>query len=292
MSNISVLNMETSSNNISNAYKIGRDLKIMIEKLEEFDQDYYDLVEDIYSAGYNTYEAKLGDFFNFIDDSTVSSSTVKSLETGVNFGEWYEEAKNTVKSMVGSGKLNWSKNRTDRLGQYISLFRYFSAESGAFIDFSSKFLFAGSNFDDIIQKINSEYFESFTRDLLKKIHRDAESTQVKEKIPASDRIVVIDHNSLPYLELSEKLASVEEGVAQSNELSAQNPDEVIRIVSEISAGRRLLKSARMRLEAIISVLVSALKWVVAHAIEGTVGALATAALLTLANVLGISIPWL
>ena len=145
----------------------------------EFESEYAGLASDALRANYATYVQKLGDFLAHIDDCSWAASRAAELERGLEFDTWYSAAKKTVSSMVGSGRLDWSRDRKKRLGQQLTLFRRFAANENAYLTFSTNFMYAGSRFDDIIREINSQLFEPFSRDLLKDLSQHAPAVAVQ-----------------------------------------------------------------------------------------------------------------
>jgi hypothetical protein len=229
-------------------------------------------------------------FFQLLDASDLSAGWVRQLENTVGFEDWYSAARYTKQGMVGSGTLNWAKDRTERLGQTLALFRHFSRTKGAYADFSIDFLYVGSRYDDMVAGINDQLFRPFARDLLKDLRRF--NDQGVSVVPASDRIVRLDHNAASYKELSAGLEVIENAVRTSNELGANAPEERDRVVAELSAGRRLLRAVQVRVEAAWRLLVPALEWAGAKLTDKAWDIAITAAIMTLAQLLGVSIPGL
>lgn len=228
---------------------------------EEFESEYVDLVSDVTRANYATYEQKLNDFIAHIDDCNWAAARCSSLAPTFDFNSWYDAALGTTGSMAGSGSLDWARDRKVRLGQQLDLFRYFAANKDAYLNFSANFMYSGSRLDDMIDEINSQIFDPFARDLLKVLRQLAPLETKSIDVPASDRSVSVDHNSVLYKDVEANLASLERIVQTSNALGAESPEERDRVVAEISAGRRLLKAARVRIDALWSILIPCLKWI-------------------------------
>jgi hypothetical protein len=257
---------------------------------EEFRSEYEDLVSAVSSSGYTNYSMRLRDWLDFLEDSDISRDRIRALEKMIDFKGWYESA-NRAHGLAGSGDLPWARDRTERLGQLIGLFRHFADEDMSFTDFSLNFLYAGSQFDDMIYKINTELFDQFSRDLLKDLARAYEQGGARNA-PASDRIVTLDHNSAAYRDVTDKLAELQRVAETSNELAANHPAERERVVAELDAGRRLLRAVTVRAETVWSVLRPALAWLGEKSTDSIVGILVGAVAVILAGLLGISIPGL
>ena len=201
----------------------------------DFEARYGELVEDVQLATSPTYELKLSDWFQFLDASPISRHRIEALGAGFDFSDWYAKAMTTVGS-GDDGKLEWSRDSQERLSQYLALFRHLSNTEGAYIDFSTNFLWAGTGYDDMIAKINDQLFRSFSRDLLKDIVRNFLPGKSGTAVPASDRIVALVHNSDAYLAVMDQLAELQTGVATSNEIGSADPDIKERLGAEVSAG--------------------------------------------------------
>jgi hypothetical protein len=80
---------------------------------------------------------------------------------------------------------------------------------------------------------------------------EAELNEPKE-VPASDRIVTLNHNSPDYQHLMSALGTLEEALRGTNDYP--DAEERERVVAEVSAGRRLLQSVKVRAVAIAAVL--------------------------------------
>lgn len=264
----------------------------MPTSFEQFAADYADLANDVINAGYETYETKLTDWLDFIEREPISKDRIANLQQGFDFDAWYEAAKATVGSMVGSGRLDWAKDRTERLGQQLALFKHFTANDFSWSDFTSNFLWAGSRYNDSIRKLNSELFEPFARDLLKDIQRSGTAHQASPEIPAADRIVTLDHNARPYVQAVNGLDQVMDDLQRSNEIGADDPSTRERIVAELDAGRRLLKASQVRAQAVWAVVYPALRWLADNTASTTLGVAVTAVIVLLAKLLGFDIPGL
>ncbi|MCA1514564.1 hypothetical protein [Bradyrhizobium sp. NBAIM01] len=92
-------------------------------------------------------------------------------------------------------------------------------------------------------------------------------------IPASDRVVSLGHNSPEQQQALEKLDELVAAVKETNDFPGE-PEEREQIVAELSAGRRLLEAARVRVAAVRETLGPALKWISEKAGGAVIGKLA------------------
>lgn len=255
---------------------------------EEFVEEYNDCVSDVQNADYKSHSLKLIDFFNLLDASYFSKNHIRNLESLVDFGAWYNSGKSTTGSMVGSGNLNWSSNKNERLGQNLSLFRNFSKDSNAVVKFSLNFLYAGSNYNDMIYKLNEQLFTPFSRDLFKYIRRN-QNTLGKQEAPASDRIVSLDHNSSEYQIVMKKLEELKDTLRKNNQLAIEEPQDQSRVIAEISAAQDLLKAPRVRVDIVKDIIVTALKYIGHKIADNIVDIAIKAIFLGLTALLGIQV---
>ncbi|RXT40279.1 hypothetical protein [Bradyrhizobium betae] len=97
-----------------------------------------------------------------------------------------------------------------------------------------------------------------------------------DEAPASDRVVRIDHNSAGYRETEEALDTLEHGLKSTNDFLGE-PEEKDQFVAEVSAARRLLQAARVRIAALAELLKPLLVQYVAKVKDNVIATLAAAA---------------
>jgi hypothetical protein len=97
--------------------------------------------------------------------------------------------------------------------------------------------------------------------------------RVFSAIPASNRIVTLGHNSPAQNEAIETVDNLIEAVRTSNDFEATE-DERALAIAELSAGRRLLESARARVAAVRETLQPTLKWILEKGAGAIVGKIA------------------
>lgn len=245
----------------------------MKEPFDDFLQDYADRTDDIRRADWRNFPRVLSDWLQLLEASPHSADVVRALDGRVDFGIWYAQAKASVGGMVGSGRLNWSADRIERLSQTLGVIRQLASNENELVEFTSAFSWAGNNLNDNKRKVTVELVEPFARDLLRYIER---SRQRVPSIPAADRVVPVSHNSPEMQRLQSRLSEMLAEVERSNSL--RNEPDFNRNLAELSAGKRLLEADAVRPSALSSVLAPALKWfgdrVAGTAISITVTAIA------------------
>lgn len=107
-------------------------------------------------------------------------------------------------------------------------------------------------------------------------------------IPASDRMVSLDHNSETYKGAVGAIDQVITAVSGDNEYGASAPEEKAALVGALRAGRSLLDAVEVKVAAVQATLLPALQYVADNFAKGAVaalGAVAVAAVLTLIGVI-------
>ncbi|UQR67315.1 hypothetical protein LRP30_19525 [Bradyrhizobium sp. C-145] len=102
---------------------------------------------------------------------------------------------------------------------------------------------------------------------------EAVLVRANRTIPASDRVVSLSHNSPEQQQALEKLDELVAAVKETNDFPGE-PEEREQIVAELSAGRRLLEAARVRVAAVRETLAPTLKWIGEKAGGAVIGKLA------------------
>jgi histidinol-phosphate/aromatic aminotransferase/cobyric acid decarboxylase-like protein len=87
--------------------------------------------------------------------------------------------------------------------------------------------------------------------------------------PAADRVVRLDHNSQPYRELVEALGNLERVLTEANDYPDAEDKE--QRIAEVSAARRLLASAKVRVAAVAGLLGSAVVYFTHDLVTTAVG---------------------
>lgn len=110
---------------------------------------------------------------------------------------------------------------------------------------------------------------------------------LEDNIPASDRVVSLDHNSAAYKDATKALDELIETVRIDNEYGDRAPDEKEQLVASLTAGRRLLNAATIRLSAAYAILLPPLRYVADNFGKGAITAAGALALAAMVKLLGI-----
>lgn len=230
--------------------------------LEHFLQDYHDRTSDVEDTSFRLFAARLRDWFALIDSTPEVRAILGPLEQAIDFSAWYQKGIDSRRGMVGSGRLEWAEDRTERLGQSLALFRHLASGEMEFAQFCTGFLWAGSNFDDMVFKIRDELFRPLARDVERFIERTLSPSEPSGMAPAADRIVHLDHNSQPYREAIGALRALKAAVRGVNDEIPSEDRQ--RILAEIEATERLLEAPAARSGAVLPLIMPSLKWLGDH----------------------------
>jgi hypothetical protein len=96
-------------------------------------------------------------------------------------------------------------------------------------------------------------------------------------VPASDRIVSLNHNSAPYREAVESLDNAIEVVRSANDLGTASADQRDAVVAELSAVKRLIEASKVRVSQVLNLAAPAFEFIAkTFTQEGIKRAVATA----------------
>lgn len=251
--------------------------------ISNFHVTYDSLVHDILGARHQFIAERLQEWFAILDETPDVSRIISRLEEGLDFKNWFGGCENSGESFEGNGKLTYPPTREGRLGMQLKLFRAVAQETLEAWELGHTYTYAGSNMDANAQAFIQQVFHPLQKDLLRHIDRQLEN--MKDEIPASDRVVRIDHNSPSYREAEEALDNLEHGLQSTNEFPGE-PEEKDQFIAEVSAARRLLQAARVRIVALVELLKPLLVQFVAKVKDGVIATLATAAVAAIVALLG------
>jgi hypothetical protein len=227
----------------------------MTADTEEWLGVYDELSNLVIRSKHQTFTHNLKRWFAHLDKQPAIAELVAQLERRTDFQAWYSQSETTAGSMVGSGELVWPANDEDRIGLQIALFRHFATGSEVVTDFAVNFLYSDNNFNIMVADVVDQLFDPLSRELHRYLTRalTAPTEAWSVSIPASDRAVTIHHNNPDYAAVTRDLAALEEAVRGSNDYP--DTEDQAQRVAEVSAMRRLLTASRVRIDALIALVV-------------------------------------
>jgi hypothetical protein len=259
----------------------------MTTDAQEWLSIYDDVSELVSRSKYQTFTHNLKRWFALLDKQPVTAELVFQLERRTDFQAWYSRSEATVGSMVGSGDLVWPTEDEDRIGLQLALFRHFATGSVGVTDFAVNFLYSDNNFNVMAADVVGQFFDPLSRELRRYLARalTAPIEAWSVSIPASDRAVTINHNNPDYTAVTRDLDALEEAVRGSNDYP--DTEDKAQRVAEIGAMRRLLAASRVRIDALIALVVRGLQHFAKTFADKVIGALAIAALAALGRLTGL-----
>jgi hypothetical protein len=243
---------------------------------------YEDLTYEVTRARHQFLPDHLRNWFEVIDETPSVHRVVEQLQGGLDLPAWLQQNRATPGLMgLGNASMQWPESRDKRLGMQLLLFR---AAARGEIDISQMgfhFTYAGSNINDNARAFIEQVFAPMARDFRRYLEQQVGSSGV---VPASDRVVRLDHNSSAYQDAMQALETLERVLQEANDYD--DPEDKDQRVSEVSATRRLLGSTRVRLAGIVAVVGPTLHYLGKKFIDSAIGKAAGATLDRLINLLG------
>jgi hypothetical protein len=185
-----------------------------------------------------------------------------------------------IQNGIGNNQFVWPLDRQERLGGQHIFLRDASEDD---FDFS-KFLFSfyyeqHGNLNDASYQFVLRFFSTYIRELT----RYLEMRLNGDPVPASDRVVSVNHNSPKFKEIESSLAEVKKQVAESNSL-----EDSERIQAELAAGEKILEPDTVRVSAVRLLLINPLSHIGKIVRDTALGQLALKVLGLIATYFGIS----
>jgi hypothetical protein len=168
-----------------------------------------------------------------------------------------------------SGKLNWPDDIEERLSGQLQILDAMTEKDDAGWQFAMQFFRGGSNIDQYLSQLVEHLFEPHARELRRYLEKNSNRPlTTTASVPAADRVVELNHNSLGHQEVDAALGGLETTIIQSNQA---DPVTKERVLAEVGAARRLLKATTVRIGALVSLLGLALSWVASQMAETAAG---------------------
>lgn len=215
-----------------------------------FHASYAELVRDVETARHQFVAGRLQEWFALLDETPDISRIIVGFQAGLDFDSWFKESKSTEKGMAGSAEFKWPDSREKRIGMQLLLFRAIAEGKLEAWRVGHTFTYSRNNLDDNSHALVEQVFSPLAGDLMRQINRELE--RVRDGIPASDRIVPIDHNDDRTLAVTKELDALSEVLTEANDYP--DNEEKGQRIAEVAAARRLLDAARVRVQALVELL--------------------------------------
>lgn len=253
--------------------------------LDEFLEEYDDFTSQVSSANRSLFASRLDQWFHLLDEGDQDiSAHVKALERRVGNQVIPDLVFVENGNNANSGKINLPTNKKDRLAAYLYLFRQFASDPQRVVTFGFT-NFYDRNISVVLESVISGLFDPFSTELRRYIQKnfdepvqeDEEQDRTEVAIPASDRIVQLNHNEPQFIEIGDLLQSVEEDIRGMNNGDIETKD---RAIFELRAVKEILRAQSARYDVLKTLLLGCLKWL-AKAFVDTTAAIAITSLIAL-----------
>jgi hypothetical protein len=155
-----------------------------------------------------------------------------------------------IQNGIGNNQFVWPLSREERLGGQHFFLEAASNENFEFTDFLVRFYrVQHGDLNDSSDQFVTRFFSTYARELT----RYLEMRLNGDPVPASDRIVAIDHNSKEFSAIEVGLEEVETALAASNSIKDK---ELIQ--AELAAGRKIIEAPLARVTWVRKLLVDPL----------------------------------
>jgi hypothetical protein len=161
--------------------------------LREAFEELTDYAHDVRRASYQTVTNAIQRYVARLDDDPIAS-IARAMFPPVDFDSWYATARATIKSMVGSGQLNWPVGTEERVALQAELLRRIAGGQIPLVDFAYDFHYVENNFNSNIQQFIAGDFETFHRDFTRIAEHEIEAA---EQSSAPDAMVSVELGTVP-----------------------------------------------------------------------------------------------
>jgi hypothetical protein len=215
-------------------------------------------------------------WFERIDGTPAVAAIVERLQTGLDGDAWLKERLSD--RSITRRNLLLPAEPDKSLGLRLLMFRAVAEgrQNAGLLGFV--FTPVGRDANTSARAFIDQVFGPMARELRRYLENELST------VPASDRTVTLDHNSSTYTEAMRALDELEQTLRRANDYPDME-DRDQRIV-EVSATKRLLKSARVRLAAIVALAGPTLLCLTTKFADSAIGKAATKAIDALMSLFG------
>jgi hypothetical protein len=221
-------------------------------------QEYDELASAVTSASHGLYQSALARWVSLIDEIPAFARECSRLESMNNFSSWYLDLQDRRKGGgMGGPSLDLPLNREAATGMQLALFRHISKGEINAAGFAHSYISPSEpDLNANVYALNNQLFlptsAAFRRILSRLKDDDLKSPpDLPVAVPASDRIVSVDHNLPAYAETVGALSEVSDAVRGENNFD--DPEDKERCVAELSVIPTLIGVNKVRLAVLAAV---------------------------------------
>ncbi len=230
---------------------------------------YDDLTTDVLAAEGNFVTEQLTNWFEHLDTTPWARTVVQRLQSDHDIKAFLDDDSNTTDGM--GAELIWPKDRDKRLGLRVLLFREISEGRIDLGNFAINNTYVKGGVDVSVRKLLDQIFSPTCKELRRHLEAAAASA---ESVPASDRVVRLDHNSSRYKEITEALEGFEKAIRETN-AAYNDPELREEHIAEVSAARRLLQPVRVNVSIVHALVIGVATFVATAFANEALGKLAS-----------------
>jgi hypothetical protein len=230
----------------------------MPDSINDLLQEYDDLAGVVASAPHGLYQMSLEHWFSIIDETPNFAREVSRLESINDFDAWYNDLHERQKKHgMGAPPFNLPTNREAAIGMQLALFRRMAQGKINPALFAHVFIAPHErNLTANVNELSRHFFLPTIRALrriLKRVGTEDDSAPdiTSIAVPASNRVVSVDHNQPTYTQTIDAIDKLHEALRGEN--SFDDIDDKERCLAEIQIVPILLKPKRVRIALLIGV---------------------------------------
>ena len=113
------------------------------------------MTRDVSLSDRTTFNTNLARWFELLDENSVTSRAVRSLEGLVDFPKWLDDNKGD--DNLGGGTLRWPRGR-ERLAMQFAAFRWMNEDEENYVRFYGQFNGSSGHEDDMVRDVTGQHF--------------------------------------------------------------------------------------------------------------------------------------
>ena len=210
---------------------------------------YDELTDEVGRARYQFLSDHLANWFQTLDTTPRVASVMRRLEASVDYAKWRQ-------NLTSIGVITWPKDRDQAIAMKLQLFRSIAQKKEDVSRFGLSYTRRGRGKEENAHEVIEQIFMPMARELRRYLEGDL------GEVPASDRVVRLDHNSGVYRQAIDALEKLEAALKGANDYP--DPEDKEQRIAEISATRRLFQSTLVRVGAVVALLGPGITYFATH----------------------------
>lgn len=240
---------------------------------EEWQAHYITLTHLVGGSRARVLRQHLRQWFDHLDEVPAAVRFVRGLEASADLDGWLARQQD-----AGEGAdLLWPDKKHERLGTQALLFRRIAEGKLDAFDFALNYLDYVGDEDMAAVHLANQIFHPLSSDLLRELKRLDERTIANDvddepaAVPASDRLVALDHNAPEAVEVEAGLGALSDAIRGANDVppAVDKP----QVEAEVTAARGLLRVGKIRADLFVTAVLRTLRAIGKLFTDGVIKAL-------------------